>query len=154
MKLLMKGLFFIFLFSGVARISYAQDVEFKRSGNWEFLYEIDGVNFYYIVAECHDDSNSYHREYINLKLENTNDYSIVAEWDIQTYYNKQCFNCGDRLQPEHHRAVELAPNANMEGRCMTFGDKTLRIFSRFLNYNDPESTLTRFELINKVVRKK
>ena len=70
------------------------------------------------------------------------------------YYNGNCFNCGDRLSPEHHRSVVLAGNNSVEGRCFTFGDKTLRIFSSFLNYKDPGSTLTKFELINLNVRQK
>ncbi len=156
MKSLFGGLFvlFILLSGGMTRNAQGQDIEFKKTASWEFLYEIDGVNFYYMVAECHDDANSYHREYVLIKLENTNDYTIVAEWDVESYYNGVCRNCGDKLSPEQHRMVELAGNSSTEGRCFTPGDKTLKIFSRFLNYNDPISTLTRFDLINKSVRQK
>lgn len=141
---------FIGFFSGH---SFAQDIEFKRSGNWEFLYEMDGVNFYYNVIECHDEANDYHREYIHLKLENTNDYDVVAEWDVIMYYNGKCLNCGEKLSQEHHRVVTVSANSSVEGQCMDFGNKTLRIFSKLLNYNDPTSTLTKFELINRTISK-
>ncbi|PKP03056.1 MAG: hypothetical protein CVU11_09785 [Bacteroidetes bacterium HGW-Bacteroidetes-6] len=154
MKLLKVTIITLSVFlGGLYSQTYAQDVEFKRSGNWEFLYEMDGVNFYYNVVECHDEANSYHREYIHLKLENTNDYDVVAEWDVIMYYNGKCLNCDEKLTQEHHRSVTVPANSSVEGECMTFGDKTLRIFSRLLNYNDPTSTLTKFELINRTISK-
>lgn len=156
MKHLLKGIFSLFVLFSVIAVNnaYSQDIEFKRSGNWEFLYEVQGVNFYYKVSECNDVSNGYFREQILLKLENTNDKQIAADWDNQIYYNGSCFNCGDRLNEEHHRTVLVPANASVEGRCFTHGDKTLTIFSRFLNYTDPTSTLTKFELINLVVSQK
>jgi len=156
MKQLLRGLFSLLVLFSVIAVNnvYSQDVEFKRSGNWEYLYEVEGVNFYYKVTECNDTANGFFREHILLKLENTNDGDIVAEWDNQMYYNGSCFNCGDRLSPEHHRAVSVPANSSIEGRCFTFGDKTLTIFSRFLNYKDPSSTLTKFELINLMISQK
>lgn len=156
MKHLFRGIITLFVLISMVAVNnlYSQEVEFKRSGNWEFLYEIEGVNFYYKASECNDTANGYFREHILLKLENTNDWDIVAEWDNQMYYNGSCFNCGDRLSPEHHRSVLVAANSGVEGRCFTFGDKTLTIFSRFLNYKDPTSTLTKFELINLAVKQK
>jgi len=58
------------------------------------------------------------------------------------------------MTSEHHRMVEIAANSTVEGRCFTYGDKTLSIFSRFLNYDNPKATLTKFELINKTIRQK
>jgi len=156
MKHMLKGIFSFFVLISLlsGSTSFAQDVEFKRSGNWEFLYEVEGVNFYYNVTQCNDTANGYFREHVLLKLENTNDFEILADWDVQMYYNGTCFNCGEKLNSEHHRSVAVAANSTIEGRCFAHGDKTLRIFSRFLNYNDPVSTLTKFELINlKVIQK-
>jgi hypothetical protein len=132
----------------------AQDIEFKKSENWEFMYEIDGVNFYYKATECHDVSEGYHREYVLLKLENTNDFNIVADWDVEMYYNNECFNCGDRLNSEHHKSVLVNSNGTVEGTCEIYEPKTLKIFSRFINYEDPKSTLTNFRLINITITKK
>lgn len=156
MKHILRGLisFFVLISFVTGNTSFAQDVEFKRSGNWEFLYEVEGVNFYYQVAQCNDTANGYFREQVLLKLENTNDFEVAADWDVQMYYNGNCFNCGEKLNSEHHRSVFVASNSSVEGRCFTFGDKTLTIFSRFLNFKDPTSTLTKFELINLDVRKK
>jgi hypothetical protein len=154
MKLLKVTITTLIVFIGsFSSQSYAQDVEFKRSGNWEFLYEMDGVNFYYNVVECHDEANGYHREYVHFKLENTNDYDVAVEWDIIMYYNGKCLNCGDKQTIEHHRVATVSANTSTEGQCMDFGNKTLRVFSRLLNYNDPTSTLTKFELINKTINK-
>lgn len=144
----------LFMVCSVWQTAYSQEVEFNRSGSWEFLYEVSGVNFYYSVAACNDVANGYNREHILLKLENTNDYDIVAEWDVLMYYNGECFNCGEKMSQEHHRVVTVAANATVEGRCFTYGDKTLTIFSRFLNYDSPKSTLTKFDLLNKTIRQK
>lgn len=156
MKQIFVGVISLFVLITMIAVSnsYSQDIEFKRSGNWEFMYEVDGVNFYYQVAECNDTANGYFREHVLLKLENTNDFLVNTQWDVQMYYNGTCFNCGEKLNSEHHRSVNLEPNSTVEGRCFTFGDKTLTIFSRFLNYDDPKSTLTKFELINLVVTPK
>jgi len=156
MKLIFRGIFTLFVLISILAVnkSFSQDVEFKRSGNWEYLYEIEGVNFYYNVSSCVDEANGYNRELILLRLENTNDYEVFAEWDVQMYYNGTCYNCGEKLNAEHHRTVSVPANDKVEGRCFTYGDKTLTIFSRFLNYNDPTSTLTKFELINLVVSPK
>ena len=135
-------------------ISVAQEIEFKKNDKWEFLYEIEGVNFYYKSTECHDVSNGYHREYVLLKLENTNDYNIAADWDVEMYFNNECFNCGDKLHSEHHRTAYVQANQTVEGLCTIGEPKTLKIFSRFLNYENPEATLTSFKLINKTITKK
>ncbi len=156
MKTLIKGIFSLFILVSFAFVgtSYSQEVEFKRSGNWEFLYEIDGVNFYYNVSACNDEANGFFREHVLLKLENTNDKAVVVEWDVEMYYHGECFNCGEKMTAEHHRMIEIAANSTVEGRCFTYGDKTLSIFSRFLNYDNPKATLTKFELINKTIRQK
>ncbi|PLW94992.1 MAG: hypothetical protein C0592_01140 [Marinilabiliales bacterium] len=132
----------------------AQDIEFKKSDQWEFMYEIDGVNFYYKATECHDESQGYHREYVLLKLENTNDYSVVVDYDVEMYFHNECFNCGDKLNSEHHRTAYIEGNSTIEGTCTIGEDKTLKIFSRFLNYDNPKATLTNFKLINKQITKK
>lgn len=156
MKHLFRGIITLFVLISMVAVNnlYSQEVEFKRNGNWEFLYEIEGVNFYYKVTACNDEANGFFREHVLLKLENTNDYAIVAEWDVLMYYHGECFNCGEKMTAEHHRNIEIAGNGTAEGRCFSFGDKTLSIFSRFLNYDNPKATLTKFELINKVIRQK
>jgi len=156
MKIIFRGIIVLFVLISSVTVSksYSQNVEFKKTGNWEFLYEIEGVNFYYNVSSCTDEANGYFREHVLLRLENTNDYEVIANWDIQMYYNGKCFNCGDRMNAEHHREVSVPANGKIEGRCFTYGDKTLTIFSRFLNYNDPTSTLTKFELINLAISRK
>lgn len=133
---------------------FSQDIEFKKSDQWEFMYEIDGVNFYYKATECTDVSQGYFREYVLLKLENTNDFEIVANWDVEMYYNNECFNCGDKLNSEHHKSIAINSNGTVEGTCELYEPKTLKIFSRFLNYESPKSTLTNFKLINITITKK
>ena len=154
----MKGIFVVIAsmlaLTFIASTASAQDIEFKKTDQWEFMYEIDGVNFYYKATECHDVSEGYHREYVLLKLENTNDYAIVADWDVEMYYNNECFNCGDKLNAEHHKSIYIEANETKEGTCEIYEPKTLKIFSRFLNYDAPVSTLTNFKLINKQITKK
>jgi len=133
---------------------FSQDIEFKKSDQWEFMYEIDGVNFYYKATECHDEANGFHREYVLLKLENTNDYAVVVEWDVEMYYFNECFNCGDKLNDEHHRVATIEANQTIEGTCTLGEEKTLKIFSRFLDFDNPKATLTNFKLINKKITKK
>jgi len=138
-------LIFIGLFANFPLFS--QQVEFEKSDQWKFLLTTGNVNFFYKVAACHDDANSIHSEYVLLKLENISDQPIEISWDVLMYYNNKCWNCNN-LGPEYHKVVQLDPGQTIEGKCFD-KDKTLRIFSKFLDYKDrPESTLTNFKLIN------
>lgn len=132
----------------------AQQTAFERVDQWKFMYEIQGVNFYYKVLECHDVPNNFHKEYVVLKVQNTNDTEMNVQWDIRMYYNGKCFNC-ESTSTEYHKSLNIAANVSVEGDCDPSGGKLLRIFSKFLNYEDPGSTLTNFELLNiTIVEKK
>ncbi|MCX7696550.1 MAG: hypothetical protein N2Z72_02515 [Bacteroidales bacterium] len=127
---------------------FAQKVEFDKTEQWKFLLTQNGVTFYYKVAACHDDVNNIHSEYVLLKIENTSDQLVQITWNVLLYYNNTCWNCATQ-NPEYVKTIRLEPGKSVEGKCFEKGDKTLRIFSKFLDYKDrPESTLTNFKIIN------
>lgn len=145
---MMKSYFtYLLFFLGMLNF-FAQQVEFDKTEQWKFLLTQNNVTFYYRVTACHDDANSIHSEYVLLKIENASDQPVQVSWTVLMYYNNMCWNCG-KQDPEYIKTVQIDPGKSVEGRCFETGNKTLRIFSKFLDYKDrPESTLTNFKLVN------
>lgn len=155
MKMALKKLVLFSVLSFTVSISstFGQSVEFDRSGNWTYLYEVEGVNFYYKTCEYHDEYNGIHQENVVLKLENTNDTEVIVKWTLLFHYNNECWNCHRAEKPEYQAAVTIGPNTNAEGSCTRKETPSLTIFSRFLNMDKKEATLTKFILSNLQISK-
>lgn len=125
----------------------------QRSTDWVLYQEQNGVQQYYKFEECNIPAEGFYREYILVKLVNTTSQPKIVEWDVVKWYASTCNNC-DLSNPEQHRNVELGANEALEGNCSLETDKTLKMFSKFLNYNMKEWELTHFELRNYTVRNK
>lgn len=137
--------FIILFFAAVTGSALqAQQISFKHSSEWVYLYTIDGVNFYYSVQEHKDSETGTIREYVVLKIQNTNDKEVNVKWNQIIYYNNKCFNCGNDFNEEYIRRITIAGNSSLEGSAG--GDKTLKIFSRFIGKDSPQKILTDFRL--------
>ncbi len=145
MKNIIASVFFI---AFPAIILTSQNIEFKKSNQWEFMYEVDGVNFYYKTCEFHDVHNGVHKENVLLKVENTNDYNTLVSFAKVLYYNGKCFNCENIDNIENQVKTVIPPNSSLEGKCKRDSGLKLSMFSRFLNMIDNKTELTKFELQN------
>lgn len=150
MKHMLKGIISLFVLISLitGKSSFAQDVEFKRSGNWEFLYDVEGVNFFYKNCEFHDDYNGIHTEYVIFRIENTRDDNVVVSYDLQMYYNNECFNCNSIGKKEYHLEKTVFANDFLESCCGADRIKGMSMCSRFLQFEVKETVLTKFELVN------
>lgn len=144
MKKAFSIIFFFFAIVMMGNTVQAQDVSFKKSSEWTYLYTVDGVNFYYCVKELSDKETGTVREYVLLKIQNTNDREVDVQWNQILYYNDKCFNCGKDFRDEYVRKVTVGGNSTREGEVN--GDKTLKIFSRFVNKESQGKMLTNFSL--------
>jgi hypothetical protein len=150
----MKNLFAL-LFIGLSVLSLSSQTTadypiIERSTDWVLYQEANGVQQYYKFMECHIPNEGYHREHVLIKLVNTTNIEKQVDWDMVIYYGEKIVNPnGDN--PEQHRSVTVPANGSVEGECK-MGDKTLRIFSKFLNYTMEDWLLSHFELRNFVVK--
>jgi hypothetical protein len=126
---------------------YSQNYpDIVSSEDWTFYQEADGVQQFYRIAQCVNSNESYYREYVLIKLINNTNQDKVVEWDNVFWYQDRCINC-NMDNHQHHRVVKIDANSELSGNCEP-GDKTLKIFSRFLDYKFDGSFLTHFELRN------
>jgi hypothetical protein len=138
MKILFLTIISIFIFSVTS---------FSQSNDWELYSETNGVMIYTKYTECHYESDGIHREYVLIKLLNTTNQNMQVDFDYKTWFNGKCFNCNSD-SPEFHRTVDLPAGETTEGVCDYTVQNGLKLFSKHLNYNDPEHSLSKFELQN------
>jgi hypothetical protein len=120
--------------------------------SWEKYISKDGINFFTLKQQCHDEKNNVHREYYFLKIENSTCDTLSVEWKPLTWYNGKCSAC-DSKSAEHIRKLILLPGEVAEGGCNDIRIKKLCIFSKFLNINDPTTVLEKLELSDIVIKK-
>lgn len=118
-----------------------------QAQQWKLYKEVDGVKIFYSYQDCHDEKQSFHRQFVVLRFENTTDKTLQVTWKVNTWYNQKCSGC-DSNSPEFERLISLEPKQTKEGDCNFNSSKLLRIFSKFLNYEDKTSELEKFELVN------
>jgi hypothetical protein len=151
----MKNLFAL-LFIGLSVLSLSSQTTadypiIERSTDWILYQEANGVQQYYMFAECNIPEEGFFREYVLIKIVNTTSETKQVDWDIVKWYGKNCNNCDEQSQ-EQHRSVIVEPNASLIGNCSLKTDKTLKMFSKFLNYQMEDWVLTHFELRNYIVK--
>jgi len=123
----------------------------ERSTDWVLYQESNGVQQYYMYSECNIPEEGFFREYVLVKLVNTTDQIKYVDWDVVKWYGENCVNPDANIQ-EQHRSVMLQQNETVEGSCALDTDKTLKMFSKFLNYKFDDWVLSHFELRNFTVK--
>lgn len=115
-------------------------------GEWKLFKEANGVQVFAQIDECHDFKNGTHYEYTLLKFVNTTNEVKRIRWSENLYYNGICSTC-DGNSDKNVFELELTYNQTKQGDCGVDNNDILRIFNRFLNYND-KPVLTKYEFVN------
>lgn len=135
--------FFIFcFFSFTAFSAFSQ-----QDGDWKLFKESDGIKIFTKKAECHDNVNGLHYEYVFLKIQNTtgSDKKVILTPSL-SYDGKKYPVAADNTQ---NNSILVKAGNEVQGDCSATANESLRLFSRFLNYTNKPS-LTAFELNTKV----
>lgn len=142
---LKKSLFILFL--GLCGILNAQSIEYTTE--WKLFKEEQGIKFYYKYADC-DFTDKLDAQWVLLKIENTTNKTLLIEWNLYNYFNGVCGLCKNDPNNEAHKEIKLAPNSSIEGECVSHCPKSLRIFSKFLEFKT-DDLLTKFEIKNLIL---
>jgi hypothetical protein len=130
-----------FLSTLIALVSFTSGF---AADEWVPYLENGEITILYRYSECHDDTNGIRQEKVLLKFVN----SGVDKKEIS--FSKELKYDGTLISTDEKTfAIILSPNESREGSCPN-RDKTLSIFSKFLNFKARE--LTNFELKNVSVK--
>ena len=135
---LMKLLLCLFAFISISAAAQTQ------SNDWTLLKEEQGIKFYYKYADC-DFTDIPDAQWVLLKIENTTDKILFVEWNLYNHFNGVCTLCKNDPNGEAHKELKLAANTSMQGDCISSCPKSLRIFSKFIEFKT-EDLLTKFEI--------
>lgn len=129
-------IFILFIFTG------SLSAENFLTGEWSLYKETGDLIIYTRIEECRDIANGLHYEYILIKIVSKTKRNQSLTLDRKVFYDGKCPDSDNNN--ERDQIIYLVSNQQIEGSCAD-STEDLRIFSRFLNYNDkPE--LTGFEL--------
>jgi hypothetical protein len=117
------------------------------SKEWSLYESQNGVEVYFKVTNCDDVQNGVFKNYLTIKLVNTNDHDVEVSFAMKKWYdNEPWFN--DPVSYENRRTVSLTAGASTEGVCE---NKNLSVFHSF--NNKPEvAVLTKLELDELIVK--
>lgn len=119
----------------------------KLTSEWQFDREIDGVQIFLKKVECNDEVNGIFQEMILLQFVNTTQKDLNLRWDMEFWFNNDCYTCDPSQDKEYSYSLDLDAGAIREGVCASTTPNELRFFVRFLNY-DHIPVLTRYALDN------
>lgn len=122
--------------------AFSQDMPIDN--NWETIYTGQGLIVSFKKAQCQIPSEGIDMEEVYLKFSNIGNKTIQVDWQYDVTYGNQCFNCEGGME-EMSQTLQLDPNQSISGVC---GDKDvnrLRLFSKFLNMENP-SVLENFNV--------
>ncbi len=102
----------------------------------------DKIEILQNVADCHDDENGIHKQFVFFTLKNKTNEAIRVSYKKQLWYNGTCTTCNSDSK-EQQFSIVLNPNETIQGTCDK-NNKALSVFSKMLNMK--KSELTRFEL--------
>ncbi|MFH2141168.1 MAG: hypothetical protein ABIJ97_02005 [Bacteroidota bacterium] len=133
---------YFFLFIILSLPVFSQD---ERT--WILYSKSGGVEIYTKKTECHDNVNGLHYEYIILKIYNTTDTTKTLNINNYLSYDEKQFSLAGDDAGNNFLIIEAGDV--IMGDCSNNTNENLRIFSRFLNYND-KTVLTGYKLDIKV----
>lgn len=126
----------------VAGLFFSIGIFAQEESGWMLKQEYNGINVSVQTDEYHDIANGLHYEYVLLKLKNTTGVSKKVELIPVLYYDGKKLHQGDIGGSVFY----LAPGETRTGSSDAKSPDGLRIFSRFLNY-DNKPVLNAYELI-------
>jgi hypothetical protein len=107
------------------------------SKEWTLLQTVDGVKVEFRKGDCNIPSLASYTEQVYIRFTNTSDKLVTVVWTNDMTYGNRCYNC-DGNNEEMNQSLKLSPNSSVEGKCEDDNDLRLRIFSKFLNMENPE----------------
>jgi len=140
----MNKICFLIRTSILILIPYLLAAQKNKSSEWQLYTEVAGIEIFYKYNECHIIEEGIHQEHVLLRFVNTGPYSMYITWHTQVFYDT--FSIIDNTK-ENKFMLSLDGGELKEGTCDLGETKGLKIFSRFLNYDD-KPTLKNFELTN------
>lgn len=146
MKKLGTHFSFLFFVSSLFLTSFS----FGQENNWKQLYSKDGILIESRTMACEQPKQGINMEEVYLKFTNTTEKEILVDWQYDVTYGEKCYNCEGGM-PEFSQRLKLAPNSSIVGECGDDNYYRLRIFSKFLNMENP-SVLTDFHVKNIVLK--
>lgn len=117
--------------------------------DWKLETAKDGVNIYSKISDCSDPANGTFREYLLLKVVNTNRHEVTVTFDRWAWFDGKCHNC-DKATEEYRTSLHLESGSEVRGTCES-KDKNLKVFSRMQDMPHV-AQLTRFEVGNPDVK--
>lgn len=113
------------------------------SSDQEIVYkEQDGVRITYTKQQLRINEEQI-VEYLILKIENRNTYSVKANWKLDLWYNGNCRTCDKPAPTGYEFAIDLKPGEVIQGDLKK-DDLMLKIWHRSVK-PEREGGLTRFE---------
>ncbi|GAB4279450.1 MAG: hypothetical protein Kow0068_03450 [Marinilabiliales bacterium] len=132
--------YIIFLIISVCNLFSQEETNDKYQ--WTLYNETNGVQIFTKPHECHDYINDIHKQYMLLKIVNTNNENVTVSFDKNLYYNN-VYTPGEN--GENNVILEISPMSSIEGDCDSMQE--LKIFDSYMEF-EPKSKLTKFELTN------
>jgi hypothetical protein len=119
----------------------------ELTSEWKLDMEKEGVQVFLKKVDCNDEANGIFQEVMLLQFVNTTSTDLRLSWDMELWYNGECYTCDPSQDKENHRTLMLDAGSVREGICDNTSPIELRQFVRFLNY-DHIPVLTRYALDN------
>lgn len=119
------------------------EIENYNKTEWKLYKEIDGVKVYFKIEDRHDVKHGIHKEYLLIRIENTNSESVDLTWKDEIWYDGKCVSC-ESTSDEFNKSIKINSGVSVEGDCSANNFPELRIHSKFLNYDLEE--LTKYEM--------
>lgn len=104
---------------------------------WILLQNENGVKIEYRIGECNLPEQGSYTEEVYLKFTNTTEKDLIVDWSFDVMYGDKCYNC-DGTNEEMNQRLKLNANTSKEGLCGDDNSLRLRIFSKFLDMENPE----------------
>lgn len=120
------------------------EVTDAHSQNWETYISNLDFKIEYQFVNC-DPTMGFDNESVILRISNLTNEKITVSWVSNNYYDKVCNTCN--YPNEYFNQLSLTPNQVLVGDCSLYGDKKLKIFSKFNDVNYTKGVkLTSFKL--------
>ena len=143
-KSILTTLAFLFVFG----FSFWQKA--SNDTDWTTLKTVNGVTISYKKGDCNLPAEGSYTEEVYLKFTNTTNELVFVDWSYDVIYGDRCYNCDGNVA-EMSTTFKIEANSSRQGECGDKNDLRLRIFSKFLDMENPEP-MKAFNVKNVVVR--
>ena len=119
---------------------------FLSAQNWNKHYSENGIEISSQEDLCVKKSEGIEKNYLFLKIKNTNSEAVKLTYQIQKWYDGKCINCGQNNLENGFYTLELNPGETKTGTCEDYRDRKLAVFSSMPNQSQVRK-LTQVQII-------